>query len=251
MTTPYRLLNVFASQFDGQAYRHRVSNQNDLICVELFEDLLTLGKSPKLIKQLQQHSVVANIANKAHRVDARRGDGTLGELVPGEAARTSPGYAVARGVIATVEIGVECKVFNKAMLKQFGRVRTDMREQVAEFRTGTGSNPITVAVVGVNHATHTTGYEGNRAWPTGWVEEEDPATGLVQRKYHKHPIEEAAETIRRVEAQIRPMYDELLILPYKATNERPFEFEWVDLPATLRDYGTVLTKVSRAYEQRF
>jgi hypothetical protein len=33
----------------------------------------------------------------------RRGDGTFGELIPGEQATSVPGYAVARGPIATVD----------------------------------------------------------------------------------------------------------------------------------------------------
>src|SRR5437660_12674265 len=35
------------------------------------------------------------------------GDGTFGEIIPGETSITDSGYIVARGPIATVEIGIE------------------------------------------------------------------------------------------------------------------------------------------------
>jgi hypothetical protein len=46
------------------------------------------------------------------QVEARRGDGTFGEIIPGEIAIDDPGYVVARGPIATVEIGVEVKILH-------------------------------------------------------------------------------------------------------------------------------------------
>jgi hypothetical protein len=251
VTTPYRLLNAFASLFEGKPYRHRVSNQNDLICVELFEDLLALGKSKKLVKRITSQQGVVNAGNKTHGVKARRGDGTFGELVPGEKAIATKDYRVARGIIATVEIGAECKILGKAMIKQIGRVMNDMRDQVAQFRKGTGSQPITVAVVGVNHAAYTIGYEGRRAYRTGWSEELDPATGNVVRVHNDHPADEAAEAIKRLNEEVRPHYDEMIVLRYKATNDKPFPFEWVNLAATQRDYAAALTKISREYEQRF
>lgn len=249
--TPYRLLNTFEDLFSGKPYRHRVSNQNDYICVQLFEDLLALGKSPKLVSRIGSRQWVVNTKNKAFAVKARRGDGTFGELVPGEEPTNEPSYAVGRGLIATVEIGVECKVLAKAMIKQIDRVMNDLREQVASFERGTGSKPITVAIVGVNYADHTVGYEGDRAWPTGWIERRDPVTGHTKRQYHKHPFEEADEAVRRLDRDVRPHYDEMIVLRYKATNESPFPFSWVDQQETIRAYATMLTKVSREYEHRF
>ena len=245
------MLSAFESLFKGKPYQHRASNQNDLICAEFFEDLFILGKSPKLVARIAGKQTVVNTGNKVHGVKARRGDGTFGELVPGEVPSQSKDYLVSRGIIATIEIGAECKVLSKAMIKQIGRVMNDMRDQVAQFRRGTGSKPITVAIVGVNHAEYTVGYEGSQTWKTGWVERLNAATGKVKRQYHKHPIEEAAEAIKRLNEEVRSHYDEMFVLRYKATNETPYRFEWVDLPGTQRDYATVLTKVSRAYEQRF
>lgn len=217
----------------------------------MFEDLLALNKSAKLVNRIKSQQWVINTANKAHGVKARRGDGTFGELVPGEPVKIDPDYLVARGIIATVEIGAEAKILNKAMIKQIDRVMKDLREQVKDFNRGTGSKPITVAVVGVNHAPYTVGYEGDRAWKTGIVEQVSATTGKIKRSHHAHPSEEAAETIKRLNEDVRQHYDEMLVLRYRAINEHPFPFEWVDLPATQRDYATVITKISREYEQRF
>jgi hypothetical protein len=42
-----------------------------------------------------------------------------------------------------------------------------------------------------------------------------------------------------------------LILPFRATNEPPFAFDWVDAPKTERDYGAALVRISREYDRRF
>jgi hypothetical protein len=78
--------------------------------MHLFEDLVTLGRSPKLLAAVKTGRSVVNTQNVRRGVKARRGDGTLGEIVPGETAIFDRGYAVGRGRIATVEIGVEVKV---------------------------------------------------------------------------------------------------------------------------------------------
>lgn len=61
---------------------------------------------------------VLNVANKRRGIDARRGDGAFGEIIPNEEAIHDAGYAVSRGPIATVEIGCEVKILAKAMIKQ-------------------------------------------------------------------------------------------------------------------------------------
>ena len=63
-----------------------------------------------------------NVSNLRRGVEARRDDGTFGQLIPGERSIIDPGYSVARGPIATVEIGVEVKILAKAMIKQMDRV---------------------------------------------------------------------------------------------------------------------------------
>jgi len=129
--------------------------------MHLYEDLVTVQRSPKLIEAMVlRKDRVVNAQNRRRGVDARRGDGTFGEIIPGETATFNIGYTVGRGPIATVEIGVEVKILAKAMIKQIDRVISDLRNQVAQFRRG-GGNPICVAVVGINQAESTVGYEGD------------------------------------------------------------------------------------------
>jgi hypothetical protein len=95
-------------------------------------------------------SRVLNIQNKRKGVDARRSDGTFGELIVGEEPQVDPGYKVARGPVATVEVGVEVKILAKAMIKQIDRVKSDLAHQVQNFKRKAGSShPICVAVVGI------------------------------------------------------------------------------------------------------
>jgi hypothetical protein len=44
--------------------------------------------------------------------------------------------------------------------------------------------------------------------------------------------------------------DEFLILRYKASNEPPYPFQWVDFGAVTRDYASVLTRISSKYQRR-
>jgi hypothetical protein len=145
---------------------------------------------------------------------------------------------VARGPIATVEIGIEVKVLAKAMIKQIDRVINDLRNQVTQFKLG-GGNPICVAVIGINCADHTIGYEGQRSFPT---------TGKAG---FLHPCQEAPEAERRLRTQASPEFDEFLVLRFKAINEAPFPFEWVNLNETKLDYAAALARISARYQQRF
>jgi len=145
----YRLLTEFRRLFEGKIYKHRSSNQGDFVAMHLYEDLISINRSPKLIDAVvNRKDRVLNVQNKRHGVSARRGDGTFGELIPGETALTDSGYLVARGPIATVEIGVEVKILAKAMIKQIDRVTNDLRHQIFEFKRGGGS-PICIAVIGI------------------------------------------------------------------------------------------------------
>ena len=167
----YRLLTEFQRLFEGKLYKHRDSSQGDFVAMHLYEDLITINRSPKLIEAaIKRKERVLNVQNRRRGVAARRGDGTFGEIIPDETPISDPGYLVARGPIATVEIGIEVKILAKAMIKQIDRVINDLRNQVVQFRHG-GGNPICVAVIGVNQAESTVGYEGERAFrqPAGRV----------------------------------------------------------------------------------
>ena len=182
-------------------------------------------------------SRVVNTANKTVGVPSRRGDGSFGELVPVARAVSEEGFTVARGPIATIEIGAETKILAKAMIKQIDRVVSDLKRQVEEFTKA--GNPICVAVVGVNHATSYTSFEGLRTFTTD-------GTGA-----YKHPSQEAAQAIDRLQRLARPSFDEFLILKFTATNVEPYPFAWVDESETLLQYSALLTRISNLYETRF
>ena len=234
----FRLLSEFKRLFEGRMYRHRASNQGDWVAMHLYEDLMAIGRSAKLAAAVRQRNHVLNVQNRRRGVEARRGDGTFGEIIPGEMAIADSDYIVARGPIATVEIGVEVKILAKAMVKQIDRVINDLRNQVSQFRRG-GGNPICVAIVGVNQAKRCVSYEGDRAFPT---------TG---RGGFMHPYQEAPEAERRLVAEAAPAFDEFLVLRYSATNEPPYSFEWVSYKEARLDYAAVLTRISSRYQQRF
>jgi hypothetical protein len=235
----YRLLSEFRRLFEGKVYRHRASNQGDLVAMHLYEDLVTVRRSSKLIDAIvTRKDRVVNVQNRRRGVAARRGDGTFGEIIPGETALFDAGYVVGRGPIAPVEVGVEVKILAKAMIKQIDRVINDLRNQVVQFRRG-GGHPICVAVVGINQAERMVGYEGDRSVPT---------TGKAG---FLHPVQEAAAAERRLRAEAAREYDEFLILRFKATNALPHPFEWANYNETRLDYGAALSRISASYQQRF
>ena len=235
----YRLLMEFRRLFEGRIYKHRNSSQGDFVAMHLYEDLITIKRSSKLIDAaINRKDRVLNAQNKRRGVEARRGDGTFGELIPGEKPITDRGYLIARGPIATVEIGIEVKVLAKAMIKQIDRVINDLRNQVVQFKRG-GGHPICVAVIGINQAESTVGYEGDRPFPT---------TG---RQGFLHPFQEASEAERRLRAEAAPEFDEFLVLRFKATNAPPHPFEWVNYNETRLDYAAALSRISARYQQRF
>lgn len=234
----FRLLSEFRRIFDGRMYRHRSARQGDWVAMHLYEDLVAIRRSEKLLTAVERRSSVLNAQNRRRGVEARRGDGTFGEIIPGEAPVSDPGYAVARGLTATVEIGIEVKILAKAMIKQIDRVINDLRNQVDQFRRG-GGNPICIGIVGVNHAARCVSYEGDRAFPT---------TG---RGGFLHPYQEAPEAERRLRREAAPLFDEFLVLQYRATNEPPYPFEWVSYTDAKLDYAAALTRISNRYQQRF
>lgn len=233
----FAVLRAFTQLFDGCAYKHRDSSLGDWVASHLYEDLVALGRSEKLVARVQKRERVVNLANQAIGRKSRRGDGTFGELVPTAVAVSEGALLVSRGSVATIEIGAETKILAKAMIKQIDRVVGDLLRQVEEFKR-TGGNPICVGLVGVNWAAEYTSYEGERAWPT-------------DGRKHKHPIQEAAEAQQRLLAKAAPRFDEFQLLPFRATNVSPFPFEWVDFAQTESEYAALLVRVSREYDRRF
>jgi hypothetical protein len=203
-----RLLETFRRVFDGTKYLHRKSTLGDLVAVEFYEDLVALGKSAKLPGRIAAHDRVINLRNVTIGKKARRGDGTLGELVPSAVALVEKDFLVARGPTANIEIGVEAKILAKAMIKQIDRVIGDLQRQVAMFKKH-GGNPICIGFVGINWSNSYTSYEGRRRFPT-------------DGKKYKHPIQEAVDAEDRLRKEALPAFDEFLILNFMATNIQPY-----------------------------
>ncbi len=232
----FQLLTQFQALFQGKPYLHRVSTHGDYIAQFVFEDLYTLGHSPKLIQRIREARSVLNARNRAHGVKHRRGDGSFGTLIPGDVPIVDQGFAVSRGPIANVEMGMEVKILAKAMIKQIDRVKNDLMNQARQFRRS-DARAIVAAIVGINHAKVYRSYEGQREF-------------LTDGSKYKHPAQEAAAATRHIE-EIRAEFDELLVLPFTATNLDPFPFEWVNANLTRQDYGSFLVRLSRHYDQRF
>lgn len=236
--TNHRLLDEFRKLFDGHKYEHRRSNLGDFVAMHLYEDLMAIKKSERYVLSVESMSRVLNVQNKRKGIEARRGDGTFGELIVGEEPQIDPGYRVARGPVATIEIGVEVKILAKAMIKQIDRVKNDLANQVQNFKYRAGSaKPICVGVVGINYAEQMTSFEGDRSYPT-------------DGKTYKHPVQEAEQAKLRL-SDTAKLYDEFLILRFKARNQEPYSFEWVNERDTRQDYTAALQRISVEYQHRF
>jgi hypothetical protein len=231
----FKLLQEFRGLFEGKLYRHRSSRHGDYVSQFVLEDLYVLAHSAKLVERIDSARSVLNVQNRTHGVQHRRGDGSFGVLIPGDSALTDTGFAVQRGPIANVEIGVEVKILAKAMIKQIDRVKNDLLNQVSQSRKS-DARAVTAAIVGINHAAVYCSVEGDREF-------------ITDGKKYKHPAQEAAAATRHLE-ELRPGFDEILILPFLATNIPPFPFQWLDANATRQDYGAFLVRISRRYDER-
>jgi hypothetical protein len=47
------------------------------------------------------------------------------------------------------------------------------------------------------------------------------------------------------------LYDELLVLSFFATNQRPYPFKWLNSNQADLDYGAALAKIGETYQHRF
>lgn len=234
----YKLLTEFRKLFEGRKYEHRNSTLGDRVASFLYEDLFDLARSAKFVAAVSSQSRVLNTKNLAAGKKTRRGDGSFGERVPHIVAVLAPKHVVAYGEIATIELGTEVKILAKAMRKQLGRVCSDLEKQVAEFKS-LGGNPICVGIVGINRSDKYTSFERRRAWKT---------TGKTG---HLHPYQEADSVERDLVGRVESKFDELILLRFKARNERPHDFSWTDPKETERLYAAALVRISREYESRF
>jgi hypothetical protein len=241
----FRLLERFKGTFQGHVYNHRVSTIGDEIALELYEDILDLDRSLLLSRRIAAQTHVVNTSNRTFGKRSRRGDGTFGELVPTERPIVVPGYRVARGPTATLEIGAECKIISVAQGRQVDRVISDLGDQLTSFRASS-RNAVSFAVVGVNRAQSYRSIEGANKPRSRWRITRTNGKGST-----KHPAQEADKTIRELQSRIASRFDEFLIFDFTATNEEPYDFAWVNEQDVTRQYAAAITRVARDYKQRF
>lgn len=239
----YRLLNAFASLFQNGPYNPRSPIQGDRIAAELFDDLLSIapGVLPrsKYEQRVRAGSRIVNPKNRTVGLNGRRGDGTFGALLPQTQPIWLPTSAVGRGRNAYVEIGCEVKVLATAQQRQAPRVQSDLKHQVAHFNSRKSTRtPITIGIVGVNHAEQFSSRIGNVVTTTN---------GVGSRR---HPYQEAAAATQIVQ-QAAPLYDELLIVDYNATNDPPYPFTFAQQLTLIANYSALLARVIAEYDNRF
>jgi len=233
--TEFRLLQKFEETFRDGPYIHRNSQLGNRIADYLFDDLYELDESSHFRTDVDEGRVALNPKGISPGLKARRGDGSFGPVVPGNQLRPYAGHLVHVAPTAEVDVGVEVKILAKAMIKQIDRVISDLCAQSGHFRKKS-PDAISVAIVGVNLASRYVSHEGDRRYPTG--------------VYGPHPIDEAPEAERRLLSSAEPCFNEFLLLPFRATNEPPFDFEWARSRETADAYGSILRRLLREYTRR-
>lgn len=241
MKRPYRALSFFQRLFDGHAYLHRASTHGDKLALEVFEDLYALDRSAKFNRAIEEQVKGVSPKNVRIGIQARRADGLFGDLLPGS-SQVFSGFAIARGPIATIDIGIETKILHKSQRKQISDRIQGLEKQADYMSTGSDrrqrGNPISVAVIGINRADYTVGYEGERQYKTD---------GSARQP---HPAAEAVEIERRIDHELRPVYDEIIILRYLARNEPPFRFDWFQAAKIEDEYAAALIRILAEYDRR-
>ncbi len=198
--TPFRLLDQFEATFRKGPYKHRSPSLGNLIGRELFEDLVAHEVSRLLVDRVRSRREIVTMNGEIYgRKRVRRNDSFSGRPPAGELdIRSVEGYAVSEGVIAEPHIGCEVKILAKAQQKQIDRVVNDLRGFAVRMRS-LHARCINVAIVGVNHESEYVSYEGDR-----------------QYRDRLRP-NEATQTEQRV-GDLQEDFDEVLILPFRATN---------------------------------
>lgn len=232
----FRLLGAFEQLFLGKPYKHRISTLGNFVATHLYEDLLEHGDSAKFSDRVAAGKCAVNVDGSTRGVRARRGDGTFGTVVPGNEPSHVGGFAVLQGMVALTQIGAEFKIIATAHLKQIDRVLTDLTGSAVSLREKS-SKAITMGFAAVNYSEQWTGIEGTRTFP-------------VERK-PKRALHESEETSRRLIEIARPAFDEFLLLRFKATNQVPYPFTWLNGDGTAADYGAALVRISHLYDERF
>lgn len=125
------------------------------------------------------------------------------------------------------------------MVRQLGRVNSDLKDQVNHFRGRGSAKVIPIGIVALNHAPIYTSYEGEQVWTT---------TGVGR---HLHPVQEAAKVRPRLCTEAGSHYFEFLVLDFLATNQPPHKFAWLNRSQTELEYAAALARVCQQYQERF
>lgn len=229
-----RLLRRLAETFQGKVYRHRSATLGNLIGSELFEDLFEMEVSQSYKARVLNHELVVNTSGRIRNpLKIRRNDSVCGRPPAGIKVRVSAADKhVSLGPVAEPQIGCEVKILGKSFLKQIDRVINDLVGFRGRMHKR-NPNCLNVAVVAVNFEPDYVSYEKDRAY------KDPPRDG------------EARETSARIINEIGDDYDELIIIPFKATNSPPYPFSLVNEKDTALDYGAVLTRLGAKYNKGF
>lgn len=229
----FRLLEAFRRTFADTLYRHRDPTLGNKIGRELFEDLFAHRVSSRYVEDVERRVGVINRWGKIHTPRAvRRNDSVFGRPPAGvDIVEPIAGCAVPEGPVAEPRIGCEVKIIAKSQQKQIDRVISDLETFAARMKS---SSPecINVAVVGINREPDYVGHEGLREFK------------------HRLRDHEPTTVLSRLRDHLIDRYDGLLLLEFRATNQAPYPFLWIDAPHTELDYGSTLTRVGHLYQQR-
>ncbi len=229
----FRLLETFRRTFAGTVYKHRDSTLGNKIGRELFEDLLAHEVSARYQDHVGHGRGVVNSGGRIHTPRAiRRNDSVFGKPPAGSANAGKEGFLVPEGPVAEPRIGCEVKIIAKSQQKQIERVISDL-ENFALRMKSLSPTCINVAAVGVNRESDYVGHEGERTFK------------------HRLRDVESVQVTSKLRERLLASYDELLVLQFRATNQPPYPFRWVDPIRTELDYGAALTRVGELYQSRF
>ena len=167
-----------------------------------------------------------------HGKTVRRNDSVYGRPPAAAPTRKVAGFRVAEGPVAEPRLGCEIKILAKSQQKQIDRVINDL-DGFARRMQRLNKRCINVAIVAVNHESDYEGHEGERTF---------------KHKLKKGEPEEATGRIRK---ELGDLYDELLLLPFRATNQAPYPFAWLNSRQADLDYGAALARIGEDYQRRF
>ena len=231
----FRLLETFKTTFEGKFYKHRNPTLGNKIGRTLFEDLLQYEVSIRYKNHVVQGRGVVNLGGKIRTPKTIRRNDSIFEKPPAGEALQPPneGFSVPEGSVAEPRISCEVKIMAKSQQKQIDRVISDLDNFALRMKS-LNRKCINVAIIGINHESDYISREGRRPFKHK-LREQEPTT--VREKLLRQLSEKK--------------YDEILILEFRATNQKPYPFHWLDAGAVDLDYGAALTRIGERYQERF